>query len=144
MSDLELAKNRLKRKSLSLVIVKEGKLLFESRLSGINGLLEAIDKLSDKMHQSSVADKVVGRAAALLLAYSHVRETYAETVSKEGLKVLRENDVAVEYAVLVPQILDRTGKNICPFEKFSSNIKSPSEAYERLKAFAMKLNPNGL
>jgi hypothetical protein len=138
MRDVEVAKEILGNKGVTLVIVKEGKVLFESDSSGIRGLLQAIEKLKKEMFGSSVADRVVGRAAALLLAYSHVNEVYAFVLSREGLKVLEENRIKVEYLNLVQAVLDRTGKNICPFEKFSSEIKSLDKAYEQLKDFAEK------
>jgi len=142
MRDLELAKEILKQKNLSLVIVKEGETVFESRSSGIRGLLQAIEKLEERLSASSVADRVVGRAAALLLAYSHVNELYAATLSDGGLKVLEENSIPVEHDHLVPKILDKEGKNICPFEKFSITINSVDEAYNQLKAFTENLRRN--
>ena len=139
MRDLGMAKEILKKRDLSLVIVKEDELLFESSSSGIKGLLQAIDKFEDGLDGSSVADRVVGRAAALLLAYSRVRDVYAVTLSDEGLEVLKENSVPVEHDNLVPNILDRKGENICPFEKFSLTITSVEEAYRQLRAFAENL-----
>lgn len=138
MLDLELAKQNLKEKNLSLVIVKEGKIIFESRSSGISGLLQAVEKSKESLFGSSVADRIVGRAAALLLVYSHVKEVYASIISKEGMKVLRENGVPVEYDGLVSKIMDRKGKDICPFERFSLAIRTPEESYEKLKTFAEK------
>jgi hypothetical protein len=135
MRDVELAEDLLSNQSVSLVIVKEGQTLFESGSSGIYGLLQAIEKLKREMYGSSVADRVVGRAAALLLAYSHVNEVYAVILSREGLVMLEKNGIKVECLNLVQKILDRTGKNMCPFEKFSSGITSPDEAYEQLKSF---------
>jgi hypothetical protein len=136
MRDLELAKEILKKKNLSLVMVKGGKPIFESHSSGISGLLQAIDNLKEMLHGSFVADRVVGRAAALLLTYSCVKKVCAVTLSSEGLRVLVDNNIKVEYGNLVPKILDKEGKNICPFEKFSLTITSPTEAYEQLKVFA--------
>ncbi len=139
MRDLELAKEILKGKELSLVIVKQGEPLYESSLSGMGGLLRGIEKLRNRLYDSSVADKVVGRAAALLLIHSRVKEVYAATLSNEGLKVLSEHNVPVEHEGLVPKILDKEGKNICPFEQFSLTISSIDEAYEELKAFTENL-----
>ena len=139
MRDLGTAKEILKKRDLSLVIVKEDEILFESRSSGIKGLLQAIDKFEEGLDGSSVADRVVGRAAALLLAYSRVKEVYAATLSDGGLEVLKENSVRVEHDNLVPKILDRKGENICPFEKFSLTITSVEEAYRQLRAFAENL-----
>lgn len=136
---MELARETLKDRNLSLVIAKGGRLLFDSRSWGINGLLQAVEKLKEKLHGSSVADRVVGRAAALLLASSRVKQVYALVISGEGLKVLNDNDIPVEHENLVPQILDREGKDVCPFERFSLTIRSLDEACDRLKAFAENL-----
>ena len=136
MRDVELAKELLDNNGASLVIVKEGQPLFKSAKNGIYGLLQAIEKLRNEIFGSSVADRVVGRAAALLLANSQVNEVYAPVLSIEGRKVLEMNNIKVEHLNLVQKILDRTGKNICPFEKFSYNIKSLDQAYEQLKKFA--------
>ncbi|HJW98493.1 MAG TPA: DUF1893 domain-containing protein, partial [Candidatus Bathyarchaeia archaeon] len=71
-TDLELAKQRLGQENLSLVIAKKGRVLFETQARGISGLLEAIKKIGKNIRDSSVADRIVGRAAALLLVYSGV------------------------------------------------------------------------
>ena len=143
MLDLDLAKTVLKERNLSLVIAKRSRLLFESRSSGISGLLQAVGDLKENLHDSSVADRVVGRAAALVLAQSGVKGVYAATLSKEGLRVLEENDIYIEHDNLVPKILDKEGKSICPFERFSATIESVDEAYEELRTFAESLRERG-
>ncbi len=140
MRDLDLAKKTLGSKNVSIVIVKKGKILFESSMSGINPILQAIEKLKHKMSGSSVADKIVGRSAALLLVYSHVNEVFASVLSIEGRKVLEENGVKYEFSSIVQKILDKTGKNTCPFESFSYNITSPNQAYKLMKVFAKTCN----
>jgi len=139
MRDLELAEKILKDQDLALVIVKRGRILFKSRSPGMGSLLQAVEEMGESLHGSSAADRIVGRAAALLLAYSHIKEVYARILSSEGLRTLRENDIGVEFESLVPRILDRDRKDTCPFEKFSLTIESPDETYERLKAFAESL-----
>jgi hypothetical protein len=138
MSDLKIARKVLKEKKISIVIVKKEKILFESNLSGINGLLQAIKTLKG-FQGASVADKVVGRAAALLLVSSLVHEVFAETLSFEGEKILKENSISVKYNHLVPIILNKEYKDICPFEKFSLSIEIPEEAYEKLSIFVETL-----
>ena len=136
MSDIDKAKQILGREGATLAIVKEGQVLFMSDSSGIRGLLQAIEKIGKEMAGSSAADKVVGRAAALLLAYSKVKEVYASVISKGGLKVLKEDGIKVVFQNMVQIILDRMGKSVCPFEKFSSQIGLSDKTYEQLKEFA--------
>lgn len=132
---LEIARRELKEKDLSLVIVKDEKVIFKSSLQGLLGLIRAIDSLGDLIFSSSVADKIVGRAAALLLAYFQAEEVYAVTISERGLNTLIKYNVRVEYDRLVPEIMNKQGTDMCPFEKLSLTVQSPSEAYIKIKRY---------
>jgi hypothetical protein len=133
-ADLNLAKQRLNQKNLSLVIAKNGRVLFETEAHGINGLLKAIKQLQDNMAGSSVADRIVGRAAALLLVYSGVVAVFAVTASDGGIEVLRDHNIFHEFEKRVPRILDSQKVDICPFERLVAKFSDPKEAYEELKA----------
>jgi len=133
-ADLNLATQRLGQKNLSLVIVKNGRVLFEKEAHGIRGLLEAVKQLRDNMAGSSVADRIIGRAAALLLVYSGVVAVFAVTASDGGIEVLKNNHVFHEFGRRVPGILDSKRVDVCPFEKLVAGFSDPKEAYEELKA----------
>jgi len=130
----------LNEKDLTLVIVKEGKVLFETSSPGIRGFLSAIEELGENLLGASVADKIAGRAVALLCVYSHVNEIFAVVLSEEALKVLKEHNVKYEYENLVSNILNAKGTDTCPFEKYALTIRDPTEAYEKLKLFAVLLS----
>lgn len=138
MLDLELAKRTLKEKNIALAIAKNGKVIFESDSHGVYGLFEAIERLGDNLEDAVIADKVVGKAAALLCVYMRVAAVYAYILSLEGKNTLKKNKIKYEYEILVPKILNRTRKEMCPFEKFSLNLENPEEAYFRLKKLAEK------
>jgi hypothetical protein len=137
--DLEIAKNRLWERSLTLSIIKNGKVVYETVSHGILGLLEAIEKSRHELEGASVADRVVGKAIALLCIYGKVKAVYAATLSQKAKKVFEENAVYVEWKNLVQNILntDRTG--FCPFEKLTTEISNPHEAYKRLNALKKSL-----
>ena len=63
----------------------------------------------------------------------------ASILSFEGKDALERNGIRYEYEALVPRILNRNRRNICPFEKFSLSIENPKEAYFKLKKFADSL-----
>ncbi|MBS7615681.1 DUF1893 domain-containing protein [Candidatus Bathyarchaeota archaeon] len=134
ITDLEKAKRRLKSENLTLSIVKKSEIIFESRTHGIFGFLEAIEKLGDKLRDASVADKIVGKAIALLCIYAKVKAVYALTMSKEAEHALKECGVYFERDKLVNEILDASGKEMCPFEKIALTIVDPNEAYRKFKA----------
>ncbi len=133
MSDLGIAKSTLNNEGATLVVAKNGRMIFKTNAPGMRGLLQAIENLKDDIHGASIADSVVGRAAGLLITYSRVKEAYAAILSEEGLKVLRENKIEYEFGRIVPWILNESQTDLCPFEKFSLGIKSPAEAYQGLK-----------
>jgi hypothetical protein len=130
--DLKLAKDLLLKNSLTLVIVKKGKVIFKSNTSSIIGLIEAIETLKNELKESSMADRVVGKAVALLCAYAKVANVYAVTISDEALKSLEKARIYVEFKNRVSKILDKTKSGICPFEKLLFGISDPELAYKKL------------
>jgi hypothetical protein len=139
MNDLEIAKELLERKQLTLVIVKNGETLCETQVHRISGFLDAIDQYGKSLQEASVADKVVGKAVALLTAFAGVRNVYAETLSAAGRAVLEQNGIGHEWRTLVNVILDDKKQDICPFEKEAVAVDSPRVAYERFKALQRKM-----
>jgi len=133
MNDLNTAKNLLRRNNRSLVIVKNGRVLFETSTHGIRGLLMAVDKVGKNMENSAVADRIVGEAVAQLCVYSRVHEVYAVTLSQCGRNVLEKNGIRCEFEDLVPHILNMRKTDLCPFEKIVAGSSSPKEALKRLK-----------
>jgi len=133
LGDLEIAKDALRRGGYSLVIVKDGRMIYASRSHGIGGILEAIEELDNRIERASVADRIIGKAAALLLAYSKVKDAYVLVISRNGLETLRSHGIQVDYESLVPKILDRSRREICPFEKIALEIDSPRLGFEVLR-----------
>jgi hypothetical protein len=139
MLNVEVAKHQLLGKGLSLVIAKDGGILFETKQSGVSGFLLAIEKFGkEKLYGTSVADRIVGRAAALLCTYCGVNAVYAIVLSNGGKRVLEENGVTFEFENLVPSILNRQKTGTCPFEKIVSTVSDGEEAFKRLKSCLSK------
>jgi hypothetical protein len=138
MQDLEIAKKRLSEKRLTLSIVKNGEIIFETVSNGISGFLEAIENLNS-LEEASVADRVVGKAIALLCAYVKPKAVYAATLSIGAKDVLEKYSVHHEWENLVENILDINKVGICPFEKLGTEISNPKDAYSKLKALQKSL-----
>lgn len=134
--DLHIATERLKQKNIALAIAKKGEVVFETSSHGIGGLLKAIEELGDEVRGSSVADNVVGKAAALLCVYAEIAAVFANTASEKGIQTLRDNNISCRFENMVQHILNSERRDICPFEKLVNNISNPEEAYEKLKSLA--------
>ena len=140
MQDLEIAKKRLNKTRLTLSIVKNGKIIFDTVSSGISGFLEAIEKFGDGLEGTSVADRVTGKAIALLCVYARVKAVYALILSKGAKSVFEKHAIHHEWNELVENILDVNKTRICPFENLAKEISNPMNAYGRFKALQKSLH----
>jgi hypothetical protein len=138
-SNLQIARETLEKLNQKLAIAKNGKIIYMSTESGVKGLLKAIEEIQEELRGASMADKIVGKAAALLAIHAGINEVYAETISLNGLKTLEKWKVKVEYETLTPTIMDKSGLKPCPMEEATKNIETPKEAYEKLKSMSSSI-----
>jgi hypothetical protein len=133
MNDLDIAIERLHNRKLALVFVKNSLSIYETKTGGLGGFLTAINNLGSHMSCSSVADRVIGKAAALLCSHSQVKSAYAVTMSKNGLDVLKKQSIPFKYGNLTPMILNVKKTEQCPFEKLVEGISDPKIAYSKIR-----------
>lgn len=107
---------------------------------GVADLFNLVADEPDFLRGASVADRVIGRGAALLLVKGGAREVYAQVISFGALEVLRSVGIETSFDKEVPNIINRTGTDICPVEKLTASTSSPDEAYERIKQFLDSMN----
>jgi len=137
LSDLEVAIRVLREGGYSLVVVKNGRVAFTGRERGIIDALECV-KRRKELAGSAAADKVLGKAAALLLAYAGVKEFYGEITSLKALEALRRLELKVEIGRIVREIIGREGR--CPFEEALEEVWDPREAYRRVKEVFLSIS----
>jgi len=129
----------MKDRALTLVVAKDGKVIFEAGSRGISGFLGAVEKLADELEGASVADRVMGKAIALLCVGSKIRAAYALTLSRSAKQLFDDYAVHVEWGGLVANILDVGRTKTCPFERLAERIFDPKEAYEKFKTLQRSL-----
>jgi hypothetical protein len=134
MTDLDIAKRRLHEENLTLVVVKNGEVLFDTGSHLISGFVSAIEKLDAKLQGATVADRVAGKAVALLCVYAGIRNVYAGVVSRKAKAVFEKHGIQCEWKELVDNILDLNRSSVCPFEKAAADISDPEQAYAVFKA----------
>jgi hypothetical protein len=126
---------RLDEEKLSVIIVSKSKVLYTSKVHGIAPLIDAIDKLGvDALRGSEVADRVIGKASALLICYFEARKAFAKIMSVAGAEVLRSHAIDFLTEKSTKEIRNRNNSDICPFEKAVLQIDNPSEAYRLIKS----------
>jgi hypothetical protein len=141
MRDLEIAKKQLVDKQLTLVIVKNGQVLFQTDTHRISGFIGAIEKFGAQLNGASVADRVAGKALALLCVYAGIRQVYAEVLSRRAKAVFEASGIMFESKDMVDNVLDANKSDVCPFEKVAADISDPKDAYGAFKALLEKMKP---
>ncbi|NLJ33610.1 MAG: DUF1893 domain-containing protein [Firmicutes bacterium] len=130
--DLDMAIQEL-RKGSSVVVVKDGEIIARKKGRGISPFLEIIEDGRLKLKAASMADKVIGLAAAHLVLFSGIGAVYADVISERALTLLGKNKLRVVYKELTPNILNRDKNGICPMEDAVAQARSPEDAYCNIK-----------
>lgn len=117
----------------SLVIGKNKILPFDGR--GISDLFRLLHESPEMLEGAQLADKVVGKGAAALMALGKVKEVYAEVISEPALSLLEQKGIRTTYGKLVPHIINREGTGLCPVETRCLPCKTPAECLAEIKDF---------
>jgi len=132
MGDLKRSEKILQKRNLNLAIVKNKKLIYSSKKSGLKSLVTAGEVLGKKLRKSALSDRIIGKAAALISARFHVNSVFGKKISKKGIETLQNHDIEYEYEEKIPAVVNEEGKP-CPFEKTLEDIEKPRKAYEKVK-----------
>lgn len=135
MKDLELAKEVLAERELTLAIAKEGKIIFTSTDKGIKPMYTAVLELKEELREASVADRVIGRAAAILCKYADIKELYTKLISNEAIKVFENSSINFFYDESSLYIKNRDKTDMCPVEKLSQDVDNPEELIQKISEF---------
>jgi hypothetical protein len=114
MKDIEVAKEIFNSRDYSCVLVRRD-ISYTSTLKGVSPMIGFLTSGVD-LNGFSVADKIVGKAAALLFALAGIRHVYATTMSVSAVGVLQKHGIRYEYEILVDAIRNRDGTGPCPIE----------------------------
>ena len=130
MTDLEIARVNLKGHSICLC--KDGE-FFTDDGRGISPMIRILEE-ERVLRGYSVADMVVGKAAAMLFVKAGIIEVYAEVMSSAARDYLRQHNITCEWNTLTQRIINRAGTDICPMEKTVADISDAQEGYKALRA----------
>ena len=106
--------------------------ILTSKKTGIAPLLERWES-REALHDVSVADRIVGKAAAMLLLLMGAAEVYGSVMSEPARQLLTEAGVSVSYGELVPVIVNRKGDGPCPMEQTVAGLTDPADAPAALR-----------
>jgi zinc transport system ATP-binding protein len=120
----------------TLEVYREEQLIFFSDSKWLHPLLELHKFLSKQNYNPAtltVNDKIIGRAAALLIVFLEIRKAKAGILSKPAIEALEHFGVKFEFAQLVERIQCRT-------EDLLKDEFDPNRAYQLIRDLAQQTN----
>ncbi|MBO6250085.1 MAG: DUF1893 domain-containing protein [Muribaculaceae bacterium] len=116
----------------SLVVENRGETRTYGK-KGVRDLMWLLDHEPERLRGARVADKVVGKAAAGLMAQGGVSEVYASVMSCPARQVLEQAGIPYGYGVLVDNIVIEAGDDRCPLEQIVMEARTPQEIENLLR-----------
>ena len=120
-------------------VLTDGTAVYASTLRGVKPLVQFLES-GRVPFGLSAADKVVGKATAYLYVLLKVQEIYAQVISESAAEVLEAKGIHVQYGKKVPNIINRKGDGICPFEAAVMEITDPVMAYDAILHKMQEMN----
>jgi len=115
---------------LSLLVKKEGRILFTSYDKKLKPVLQAIATLGNSLHGATVVDKMVGGGVAKLFVYAQVKEVFTLLASKPAIEILENTDISLKTLQVTDCIRDERGK-CCDMEILALQVTDPAAFYAR-------------
>lgn len=142
MKDIDIAKDLLHKEKLALAVVKNGKIIFTSKDRGIKPLFSVVLELKDELKGASIADRVTGKAAAMLCEYADIRELSTRLISEKAINVLEGTTIIYNYEESTPFIKNRDKTGMCPVETLSLKTNNVNELIEGITNFLESIKNN--
>ena len=120
----------LRREKCSLVVKNHGIVTTYSK-HGVRDLEYLLGHDPEMLHGATIADKVIGKAAAAMVVVGGVKELYAEVMSKKAIPFLEEAGIAYTYGTLVDTIKEEGDR--CQLEKITAPATTPEETVALLR-----------
>ncbi len=134
----EKAISMVRDNTASCVVVKKGRIISAESPRGISHIVDLHDK--NMLKGTFVADKIIGKAAAIIFILSGIKACFGETVSKSAIDLLEKNGIKVTYDICTDVIENRTGDGMCPMEMTVKDIDDFSLALKMLKKKVVDLS----
>lgn len=120
-------------------VIANGSRLEQFHERGVKDLHHLLHNDKALLDGAFIADKVVGKGAAALMIAGGVKEVYASVMSRAALSLFQSHGLEVEYGLLVDNIINRAGTDICPVEKLCSACQTANECLPLIEDFVSKL-----
>ncbi len=137
--DIDAALARIAAGEADCYLLRPGQEPLPGHGRGVRPLLQLLENQPDALCGAVLADKIIGKAAAMFSVLAAAAEIHTLTASESALAFLAQRGVPAAAQKTVPYIINRTGDDMCPLEKTVRTVEDPAEALPLLKATIAKL-----
>lgn len=131
----------IEQNTAACVIIKNGVIERTEMGRGIGPVLKLHDE--GVLKEAYVVDKIIGKAAAMILTEGGAVACYALTMSRAAYEWLTNHGVKAGYRDCVDVIINRAGDGMCPMEETVLNIDDAKEGIEAVRQKRAELMRNG-
>jgi hypothetical protein len=128
----------LNEQHLSLLVYNDSTLSTHTN-RGVRDLLTLISTQPERLQGAIVADKIIGKAAAAIMATGGVVEVHTNIISTPARALLEAEGIKVVAMEEVPQILNRNKSQMCPIDSQLEGIESKEECVTILQNMLITL-----
>ncbi len=139
---LEKAKQLFQTGNYSLVAIND-EVQWVSNGRGIKPLYQFIMNEPALAKGASVADKVIGKAAALLAVYGGIRAIYTELTTTAAILICENHGIDLVYNKKTDYIENRDHSGFCPMELLAKDVSNPQLMVEKVQHFLEYGKNNG-
>lgn len=130
---LDKAINLINQGEVSFVLIKDNRIIHQDLGIGVSCIMRLIHSQPDLMKNSQVVDKVIGKAASMLLIKYGVRAVYGCLMSENAMDVLEQHQIHYGYQTKVKSIMNRNKDGLCPLEKACLTLDDVDEAKQKIE-----------
>ena len=128
---LLVLRETLVEENLSCIAQKPNGQIVKETGTGIAPTIRLLE--SGVLPGSIVVDKIIGKAAAMLLTLGEVRFAHGVVMSNSAFEWLEGHSISASYDTLVDFIVNRVGNGVCPMEETVQGVSDEKIALSLLK-----------
>lgn len=135
----EEAQDAIAKEGTSVVLIRNGEIIHRADGRGVSPLIAIYEEEPTLFKDVLVVDRLIGKAAAMILVKGGAKAAYANTMSKAGEAFLQKNGVQIQAGRVIDLISNRDNTGICPMERSVMHTEDPDEGYALLQETIQQL-----
>lgn len=124
------ARNLISKGKATCVVIKDGKILTVEYGRGVKPIIDLYRQ--GVLEGAVVVDKIIGKAAAMVLSLAKVERVYGLTMSSSAIEWFKNQNIPYKAEEETEMIINRKGDGRCPMEEAVSEVNTAKEGLERI------------